>query len=154
MIVVVVVAAAVVLALAEFVFWWRSHSDGYGSRNAESWLEEFSSAAYLPMIRLAEPQDAGFLAARRGPDEAERYRRWQRKALRGYLRRLTRDSQHLHTLAAAAPKRRLKFLLSVWEVEVRLTFAGILPHAIDLRPLLLTMDDLATQARNRRHHQI
>ena len=148
MIVVVVVAAAVVLALVEFVFWWRSHSSGYDSRNAESWLEDFTSAAYLPMIRLAEPKDAGFLADRRGPDEAERYRRWQRKALRGYLRRLTRDFQHLHTLAAAAPRRRLKFLLSVWQVELRLTFSTLLPYAIDLRPLLLTMDDLATQARN------
>jgi hypothetical protein len=154
MIVAVVVAAAVILAVAEFVFWWRSHSRDYDLQRAESWLEDFSSAAYLPMIRLAEPKDAGFLAGRRGPDEAARYRRWQRKALRSYLRRLTRDFQSLHTLAAAAPWRRLKFLLSVWQVEVTLTFSRVLPHAIDLRPLLLAMDDLAAQARNRRHPQL
>ncbi|HEU5020446.1 MAG TPA: hypothetical protein VFT60_01100 [Bryobacteraceae bacterium] len=154
MITAVIIAAAVVLALADFVFWWRSHSREYDSRNTESWLEDFSSAAYLPMMRLADPKDAGFLASQRGPDEAARYRRWQRQALRSWLRRLTRDFQYLHTLAAAAPWRRLKFLISVWQLELRLILSGILPHAIDLRPLLVTMDDLANQARNRRHNQI
>ncbi|HVV45753.1 MAG TPA: hypothetical protein VHC72_11115 [Bryobacteraceae bacterium] len=154
MIAAVIIAAGVVLALAEFVLWWRSHSRSYDSQNAESWLEEFSSAAYHPMIRLAEPNDAGFLAAQRGFDEAARYRRWQRQALRTYLRRLARDFQHLHTLAAAAPWRRLKFLLSVWKVEVRIAFSSVLPKAIDLRPLLVSLDDLAAQARSRRHHQI
>jgi hypothetical protein len=150
MIAAIILAVGVVLALAEFILWWRSHSRGYDSQRTESWLEDFSSAAYLPMIRLAEPNDAGFLAAQRGLSEAARYRRWQREALRSYLRRLTRDFQRLHTLAAAAPWRRLKFLLSVWQVEVRLTLNGVLPHAIDLHPLLVTIDDLADQARNRR----
>lgn len=149
MIAAVIIAAGVVLALAEFILWWRSHSRSYDSQNAERWLEDFSSAAYLPMIRLAEPNDAGFLAAQRGTDEAARYRRWQKRALRTYLRRLARDFQHLHTLAAAAPWRRLKFLLSVWQVEVRLAFSSVLPGAIDLRPLLVTMDDLAAEARTR-----
>jgi len=154
MIAAVIIAAGVVLALAEFIVWWRSHSRSYDSQHAESWLEEFSSAAYLPMIRLAEPDDAGFLAAQRGIDEAARYRRWQRQALRTYLRRLSRDFQRLHTLAAGAPWRRLKFLLSVFQVEVRLAFNGVLPHSIDLRPLLGAMDDLAAQARQRRQNHI
>jgi len=154
MIAAVIIAAGVVLALAEFVLWWRSHSRSYDSQKAESWLEDFSSAAYRPMIRLAEPNDAGFLASQRGADEAARYRRWQRRALRSYLRRLSRDFQRLHTLAAAAPWRRLKFLLSVWQVEVRLTFSSVLPHPIDLRPLLVTMDDLADQARSRRQNHV
>jgi hypothetical protein len=121
-------------------------------RDAESWLRDFSSASYRPMIRLAEPNDAGFLAVQSGPDEAARYRRWQKRALRTYLRRLSRDFQRLHSLAAAGPWRRLMFLLSIWKVEVRLLFSGVLPRAIDLRPLLATMDDLAAQAR-RRHPQ-
>ncbi len=146
----VLIAIGAMLVMAEFVVWWRSHSHSYDSPNAESWLDDFSSAAYRPMIRLAEPNDAGYLASQRGLDEAARYRRWQRRALRTYLRRLSRDFQRLHSLAAAAPWRRLKFLLSVWSVEVRLLFTS----AIDIRPLLVTIDDLAAQARQRRQSQI
>lgn len=150
----VIIAIGAVLVMAEFVVWWRTHSYSYDSQKAESWLEDFSSTAYRPMIRLAEPNDAGYLAAQRGLDEAARYRRWQRRALRTYLRRLSRDFQRLHSLAAADPWRRLNFLVSVWSVEVRLALSGILPRAIDLRPLLVTMDDLASQARQRRQNQI
>jgi hypothetical protein len=154
MIAAVIIAAGVVLALAEFVLWWRSNSRTLDLHQSESWLEDFSSAAYRPMIRLAEPDDASFLAAQRGPEEAARYRRWQRRALRSYLRRLSRDFQRLHTLAAAAPWRLLKFLIEVRSVEVRLFLRGALPSAVDLRPLLAKMDDLADQARSHRQNHI
>ncbi|HEY4088097.1 MAG TPA: hypothetical protein VGM43_19310 [Bryobacteraceae bacterium] len=154
MITAVIIAAGVVLALAEFVTWWRTHSRTFDLHQSESWLEDFSSAAYRPMIRLAEPDDAGFLAAHSGPEEAARYRRWQRRALRTYLRRLSLDFQRLHTLAAAAPWRLLKFLIEVRSVEVRLLLNSALPRAVDLRPLLATMDDLAAEARTRHQNQI
>jgi hypothetical protein len=153
MIAALVIAAGVVLALAEFGLWWRSNSRTFDLHQSETWLENFSSAAYRPMIRLAEPDDAGFLAAQRGPEEAARYRRWQRRALRSYLRRLSLDFQRLHTLAAAAPWRLLKFLIEVRSVEVRLLLSGALPRAVDLRPLLARIDDLAAQARTRRQNQ-
>lgn len=154
MIAAVIIAAGVVLALAEFIVWWRTHSRTFDLQQSESWLEEFSSASYRPMIRLAEPDDAGFLAAQRGAEEAARYRRYQKRALRTYLRRLSLDFQRLHTLAAAAPWRLLKFLIDVRSVEVRLFLSGALPSAVDLRPLLARIDDLAAQARRRRQNQI
>jgi len=154
MIAALIIAAGVVLALAEFSLWWRSSSRTLDVHQSESWLDDFSSAAYRPMIRLAEPDDADFLAAQRGSEEATRYRRWQRRALRTYLRRLSRDFQRLHTLAAAAPWRLLKFLIEVRRVEVRLLLSGALPSAVDLRPLLATLDDLAAQARSRRQNHI
>ncbi len=152
MIAAVIIVAGVVLALAEFIWWWRSSSRNFDPQQSESWLEDFSSAAYRPMIRLAEPDDAGFLAGERGPEAATRYRRWQRRALRTYLHRLSRDFQRLHTLAAAAPWRLLKFLIEVRSVEVRLLVSGALPRALDLQPLLAKMDDLAAQARSRRQN--
>ena len=154
MIAAVIIAAGVVLALAEFVLWWRSSSRILDLHQSEAWLDDFSSAMYRPMIRLAEPDDAENLAARRGPEEATRYRRWQRRALRTYLRRLSRDFERLHTLAAAAPWRLLKFLIEVRSVEVRLLLNRALPSAVDLRPLLATVDDLAAQARSRRQNHI
>ena len=150
----VIIAAGVVLALVEFIWWWRSNSRTFDPHQAESWLEDFSSASYRPMLRLAEPDDAGFLAAQRGPEEATRYRRWQRRALRTYLRRLSRDFRRLHALAAAAPWGLLKFLIEVRSVEVRLLLSGALPGAVDLRPLLAALDDLAAQARSRRQSHI
>jgi hypothetical protein len=151
--IVALIAAGVLLALAEFLVWWRSHVQSFDFRSAESWLDDFSSTAYRPMIRLADPNDASFLAAQCGVVEADRYRRWQRRALRTYLRRLSRDFERLHALAAGAPWRRLKFLLSLWYVESRLLLSDVLPGVIDLRPLLVTIDDLAEQARLRRHSQ-
>ena len=74
-----VVFAALITVLMKRWPWKRHEEDRLA---VEAWFETFSTDSYLPMLRLAEPLDAGFLTMRRGPEQAARYKREQRKLLK------------------------------------------------------------------------
>jgi hypothetical protein len=148
---------------------WRLRND---ERVAlEAWVEGFSSDSYLPMLRLAKPDDSAFLNAHRGPGEAARYRRLQRQLLKEYLRSLSRDFHRLHTLAdSCAPHapghdsgetsvsvdEKMAFIFSVWSVEVCLTFWRVKRCNVDLKPLLSAVSRTTLRAREatRRRHEL
>lgn len=128
----------------------------------EEWLEGFSPESYRPMLRLAEPHDAGFLLLQRGPEEAARYRRAQRQMLREYLRSLSCDFHRLHALATESALRardddensslalmeeKMDFIFSVYSIEFRLMMNSVVPCVVNLRPLLANVDELTAKAR-------
>jgi hypothetical protein len=105
------------------------------------------------MLRLATGSDRPFLAERSTPRIARKYRRTQRTLLREYLRGLSRDFQRLYSIAAVQDRSvelfdgQLEFIFSVWLIEARLLLQAVVPHSIDMRPLLETVDDLAAANR-------
>jgi hypothetical protein len=124
------------------------------------WLESFSVRAYHPMIRLAEGKDQAFLSGRHSRDRVKRYRRTQRKLLREYLRGLTRDFQRLHSIAAQTGRsdgiprtitdlhdNQLSFIFTMFRIEAWLAVEAVFPRAIDLQPLLESVENLARAAR-------
>jgi hypothetical protein len=128
----------------------------------EAWLERFSPESYLPMLRLTEPRDIGFLNTHCGPLEAARYKRLQRAMLRDYLRGLSRDFNRLHTLAShnrfrgqaenadsalALVEEKLEFIFSVWSIELRLLLDEVTPCPVNLRPLLANVTELTDRVR-------
>ncbi len=151
------------VALIVILVWrrnWRRRAD---AREAiEAWLEKFSPDSYLPMLRLTEPGDVGFLNANCGPLEAARYKRLQRAMLRDYLRGLSRDFNRLHALASnshfrgqaenadsalALVEEKLEFIFSLWSVEVRLLLDEVRPCPVNLRPLLTSVSELTDRVR-------
>jgi hypothetical protein len=89
-------AAGPVAALVVIVAWRRAGRKREDSLPIiEAWLESFSPGSYLPMLRLANSGDSGYLNLQRGPEAAARYRRMQRRMLREYLRGLSRDFNRL-----------------------------------------------------------
>jgi hypothetical protein len=121
--------------------------------DSEDWLESFSLNAYRPMVRLATGSDRPFLAEKRTRRAARRYRRTQRNILREYLRGLSRDFQRLYTIAAVRERSvdlfdgQLGFIFSVWLIEARLLVQTVIPHSIDLQPLLESVETLAAENR-------
>jgi hypothetical protein len=119
----------------------------------EDWLESFSLNSYRPMVRLASGSDRSFLAKRRTLRIARRYRRTQRVLLREYLRGLSRDFHRLYSIAAVRDRSvelfdgHLEFIFSVWLIEARLLLQAVVPHTIDMRPLLESVGDLAAANR-------
>jgi hypothetical protein len=163
-----ILAAAVPAALITIVAWrrpWRRRDEQVVAM--EAWLESFSPESYLPMLRLAESLDTGFLTAQRGPEEAARYRRLQRQILKEYLRGLSRDFHRLHSLATESALRarhdhensslalveeKMEFAFSMWSVDIRLMVNDFAPCAVNLRPLIANVDELTARVReaNRR----
>jgi hypothetical protein len=160
----VFIVAGAMGALLAVLAWWRPrfrNDDEF--RTVRLWLEHFSADSYRPMLRLADQRDALFLGARSGPEEAQRYSRRQRRILKEYLRGLSRDFHRLHLLVAnSAPRVRnnagnssltvleekMEFILSMWSIEFRLVLSGIVPCAINLRPMLANIDQLAARTRD------
>ncbi len=156
-------AATAIAALIVIIVWrreWRQPE--HSSRINEAWLETFSPGAYLPMLRLANSSDAGYLNAKRGPEAAASYRRRQRRMLREYLRGLSRDFHRLHTItdssawrarinrensALALKEEKLNFIFSVWIIELRLFLDKFSPCTVNPQPLLANVDKLTARAR-------
>jgi hypothetical protein len=156
-------AAVTVIVLIALVAWrraWRKREDSL--QITEAWLESFSPDSYLPMLRLANAGDSGYLNTQRGPEAAARYRRRQRRMLREYLRGLSRDFHRLHTIAAESAgcvrtdrgnlslvlvEEKLEFIFSVWSIELRLFLDKFSPCTINPQPLLTNVDELTAKAR-------
>lgn len=139
---------------------WRRREENLAAM--EAWLESYSPDVYLPMLRLAHSEDTGYLTTYRGSEEAARYRRVQRRILKEYLRSLSRDFHRLHALATESALRarndhensslalveeKLDFIFSMWSIELCLFVNEFAPCAINLRPLLADIGDLAAKAR-------
>jgi hypothetical protein len=124
-----------------------------GTRS-EDWLESFSVNAYRPMVRLASCSDHPFLSGHRARIKARRYRRTQRSLLREYLKGLSGDFQRLHSIAAAQKASSelseglLSFHFGVLWIEARLLLQALIPHAIDMEPLLASVQSLALATRD------
>lgn len=155
----VVFLAALITHLAWRRPWRRRHDE---LQAMEEWLAGFSLDSYLPMLRLSSSADSAFLAVKKGPVEAARYRRLQRKLLREYLRVLARDFHRLHALATesairahadqddsslALVEEKMEFGFSIWSIELRLLLDEFTPCVVDLRPLLDNVDHLTARAR-------
>jgi len=167
-----VLAGAAASAVIVILAWrrpWRRRGDD--RLVLETWLETFSLDGYLPMLRLAESSDAGFLSGYRGAEAAARYRHLQCQMLKEYLRSLSRDFHRLHILAVESPPRegrdggnpslaaveeKMEFIFSMWSIELRLILNEVAPLAINLRPLLSNVDKVTARAREiaRRRHDL
>jgi hypothetical protein len=157
------IAALPVAATIVILAWrraWRKREDRL--EVVAAWLENFSPATYLPMLRLANSGDSGYLNSRSGPEAAARYRQMQRRMLREYLRGLSRDFHRLHTVASESPRRsrierensalvlieeKLEFIFAVWIIELHLFLDKFSPCTINPRPLLANVDELTARAR-------
>jgi len=142
----------------EGVMGWLSRH-GYAQPATAAWLEDFFSDMYLPMLRLAEPGDAGFLDRQRGSETGLRYRSLQRQMLCEYLSGLARDFHRLQALAAKAGKpahmdEKMEFVFCVWSIELRLALNQLTRCASNLEALLASMEQLTIRVRElaqRRH---
>ncbi|MGD1072992.1 MAG: hypothetical protein ABSB15_22955 [Bryobacteraceae bacterium] len=128
---------------------------------SDAWLEAFSLRAYRPMLRLASRDDGNYLKSARETGDFKRYRRIQRTLLREYLRSLSRDFQRLHAIAAekslrvkggdgnsmALFEQHIGFIFHIWSIEARLLLRALIPHSIDLAPLLANVESLAADTR-------
>ena len=127
---------------------------------SDAWLDSFSLRAYKPMLRLASREDGHHLKSA----DLKRYRRMQRALLREYLRSLSRDFQRLLAIASEKNQRvqngdgnhsmalfeqQIGFIFHVWSVEARLLLRTLVPHSIDLKPLLANVENLAEDTRER-----
>jgi hypothetical protein len=127
-----------------------------------SFLDNFSLGAYRPMLRLASQMDKKFLSSAHGDTLATCYRKIQRKLLREYLREASKDFNRLYAIATAKTVRatsdpgdismalfeqQMTFILLVWGIEARLLLDGLLPFAVDLKPLVAHLEGLVQQTR-------
>jgi hypothetical protein len=138
------IAALPVVVLIAIVAWRRARRRREDRPEIEAWLENFSPGSYLPMLRLANSGDSGYLNTRCGPEAAARYRQRQRRMLREYLRGLSRDFRRLHTVAA---ENAWRTRISVWIIELRLVLDKFSPCTINPLPLLANVDELTARAR-------
>jgi hypothetical protein len=127
-----------------------------------SFLDNFSLGAYRPMLRLASQMDRKFLSSAHGEALAGCYRKIQRQLLREYLRETSKDFNRLYAIATAKSvqavsdpgdlsmalfEQQMTFILLVWGIEARLLLDGMLPFAVDLKPLIVSLETLAQQTR-------
>lgn len=132
----------------------------YGSD--ASFLDNFSLQRYRPMLRLATQMDRRYLTAAHSDTLAACYRKIQRGLLREYLHDAARDFNRLYAIANAKCLRaasdpgglsmalfeqQMTFIMLVWGIEARLLLDGILPFALDLTPLIQSIEGLAQQTR-------
>src|SRR5262249_34244466 len=125
-------------------------------------LDNFSLMKYRPMLRLAGQMDRKYLSSVHGDKLANCYRKIQRGLLREYLRDASKDFNRLYSIAnakcvqaSADPgdlsmvlfEQQMTFILLVWGIEARLVLDAVLPFAMDLQPLMNSIDGLATQTR-------
>jgi hypothetical protein len=124
------------------------------SPESDAWLEAFSLRAYLPMIRLAAGYDRYFLSDSVSANAARSYRRRQRTLLREYLQALTSDFKRLLGIASARDRTpmayrdtQLDFIFGVLWIETRLASEALVPMAIEVRPLLESVEVVVRSAR-------
>ena len=132
----------------------------YGSD--ASFLENFSLQTYRPMLRLATQMDRRYLSGAHSDSLAGCYRKIQRGLLREYLRDAAKDFNRMYAIANARAVRaasdpgdlsmalfeqQMTFIMLIWGIEARLVLDGILPFALDLKPLIDSIEDLAQQTR-------
>ena len=152
-----VVAVAV---LSQFAPKAQALQSTYGSD--ASFLDNVSLMKYRPMLRLASQMDRKYLAAAHSDKLASCYRKIQRGLLREYLRDASKDFNRLYSIAnakcvqaSADPgdlsmalfEQQMSFFLLVWGIEARLLLDAVLPFAMDLKPLMSSMEGLAKQTR-------
>lgn len=147
--------AAPLAAFVVFAAWrWSRHRPEDPAR-LEKWLERFSPDSYLPMLRLADGKDQGYLEVQRGPEAVVLYRQMQRQILREYLRILSRDFHRLHILASRGfvrvplvlAEEKVKFVFALWRIKLRLLRDKSTLCAIHLQPLLANVGELTVRAR-------
>jgi len=127
-----------------------------------SFLDNFSLGAYRPMLRLASQMDRKFLSSAHGDTLAGCYRKIQRNLLREYLREASKDFNRLYAMATAKTVRaasdpndlsmalfeqQMTFIMLIWGIEARLLVDGLLPLAVDLKPIVAQIEVLAQQTR-------
>jgi hypothetical protein len=130
--------------------------------SSDAWLESFTLRGYRPMLRLAARDDEHYLKAGCAPGSIKRHRRIQRTLLREYLRSLSQDFHRLHRIAAEKHLRsksadaglpmelfeqQIGFIFHMWSIEARLLIHALIPHRIDLEPLLANVEKLAADTR-------
>jgi hypothetical protein len=96
-----IAVAVIILTTVSFVLFRRLASRLDAKECTPEWLEEFSTANYVPMQRLLDKSDFEFLAGQRGyqPEIARELRAERAEILSGYLQLLTRDFNQLHAIA-------------------------------------------------------
>jgi hypothetical protein len=129
---------------------------------SRAWLESFSLRAYRPMLRLASRDDGHYLKSARAGAQGKKYRRAQRALLREYLCSLARDFHRLNAIAAEKTRdaesgegelpmplseQRIAFIFLMWSIEVRLMLRALIPHSINLQPLLANVEHVAAETR-------
>ena len=132
----------------------------YGSDS--SFLDNFSLRTYQPMLRLAGQMDRKFLASAHGATLATCYRKIQCDLLREYLRDASKDFNRMYAIANAKAvlatsdpgelsmalfEQQMTFILSMWGIEARLLLDGLMPFAVDLKPMIAHLEGLARQTR-------
>lgn len=139
----------------------------YGSD--ASFLENFSLQTYRPMLRLATQMDRRYLTSAHSASLANCYRKIQRGLLREYLRDAAKDFNRMYAIANATALRatsdpgdlsmalfeqQMTFVMLVWGIEARLLLDGVLPFAVDLKPLINSIEGLAQQTREMARPQL
>jgi hypothetical protein len=129
---------------------------------SDAWLERFSLRAYRPMLLLASRADGHYLKSVRPGSESKRYRRMQRTLLREYMGSLSRDFHRLHAIAGEKIRRansneagrsmalfeqQIGFIFLLWSFEARVMLHALIPHSIDLEPLLANVESLVAETR-------
>ena len=157
---IVVLLIAAVAALTHFAPKPDVVAGFYGSD--ASFLENFSLQTYRPMLRLATQMDRRYVARAHSNSLAGCYRKIQRGLLREYLRDAAKDFNRMYAIANATALRaasdpgdlsmalfeqQMTFIMLVWGIEARLLLDGILPFAVDLKPLIDSIEGLAQQTR-------
>ena len=158
--IIVVLLVAAVTALTRYAPKPETVAGFYGSD--ASFLENFSLQTYRPMLRLATQMDRRYLTAAHSDMLAGCYRKIQRGLLREYLRDAAKDFNRMYAIANAQALRatsdpgdlsmvlfeqQMTFIMLVWGIEARLLLDGVLPFAVDLKPLITSIEGLAQQTR-------
>jgi hypothetical protein len=163
----VIISLSIVCLLIAAVALMTRHSPERGAAavfygSDASFLANFSPGAYRPILRLASQLDGKFLSSAHGNTLAGCYRKIQRDLLREYLREVAKDFNRLYAIATAKSvqagsdpgdlsmalfEQQMTFILLIWGIEARLLVDGLLPFAVDLKPLIGHLEGLAQQTR-------
>jgi hypothetical protein len=158
--IILILLVAAVVALTCFAPRPDVVAGSYGSD--ASFLENFSLQTYRPMLRLATQMDRRYLNQEHSNVLAGCYRKIQRGLLREYLRDAAKDFNRMYAIANASALRatsdpgdlsmalfeqQMTFIMLTWGIEARLLLDGMLPFAVDLKPLINSIEGLAQQTR-------
>ena len=151
---------AAVAALTHFAPKPDAVAGSYGSD--ASFLENFSLQTYRPMLRLAAQMDRRYLSKAHSDTLAGCYRKIQRGLLREYLRDAAKDFNRMYAIANAKAvqaasdpgdlsmalfEQHMTFIMLIWGIEAKLLVDGVVPFAMDLKPLIESIEGLAQQTR-------
>jgi hypothetical protein len=162
MIVWAIAVAVIILAAVSIVLFRRLASRLDAKECTPEWLENFSTANYVPIERLLDKSDFEFLAAQRGyePEIAAQLRAERREILSGYLQLLTRDFNQLHAIARlmlvysdqdrpdfgkALLWQQITFYYAVTAVRCRLALMPFGWTVPDISKLILSIESMRLQ---------